>query len=244
MKEFDELYEVMKKLRKECPWDRKQTHRSLRKYAVEEAYELVEAIEDSSSHRIMDELADMLTQVLLHTVIAEDNNEFTIKQLLDYHRQKLERRHPHVFGAVKADTSQEVLNNWVNIKKEESGVESIMDNMPRLPALLLSAKVQKKASSRGFDWESVTGVYEKIEEELSEFRDAFTIEQKEEELGDILFAVAHLGNFEGIDPETALLGTIKKFIERFKNIEAAQEKNQSLSLNEMEEIWNQSKDRE
>ncbi|MFO8062790.1 MAG: nucleoside triphosphate pyrophosphohydrolase [bacterium] len=244
MKEFDELYEVMKVLRKKCPWDREQTHSSLRKYAVEEAYELVEAIEDNNSSSIMDELADMLTQVLLHTAIAEDNDEFTMTELLDYHRQKLERRHPHVFGEAKADTSRDVLNNWVSIKKEESGVESIMDNIPKLPALLLAAKVQKKASVRGFDWHSVTGVYEKIEEELSEFRDARTIDQKEEELGDILFAVSHLGNFEGIDPETALLRTIKKFIDRFKNIETAQKDNPSLSLNEMEEIWNQSKDSE
>ncbi len=242
MKEFDDLIEIIRRLRKDCPWDRKQTHHSLRKYAVEEAYELVEAVENGDPQWIKDEVADMLTQVMLHTAIAEETGEFDFKDMLEHHIDKLKRRHPHIFADASAEDEKEVLKNWVNIKKKEKNDYSVMDSIPVLPALLLSAKIQKRASTMGFDWENISGVYDKIYEEIEELKQAETMEHAEEELGDLLFAVSHLANHLGIDPEIALKQAVNKFISRFRDVENAINKSEhQLSIVEMEEIWQTAK---
>ncbi len=240
MKEFDDLYSTIKRLRTDCPWDKKQTHSSLREYVLEEVYELIEAIEKKEPKAIKEELADLLIQVLLHTTIAEDNNEFTINELLEDLNNKLIRRHPHVFSNTKIENENDIKKNWDSIKKSEQNADSVMHNLPHLPALLLASKIQKKASALGFDWPSIDGVYEKIQEEIQELQTAKDIINMEEELGDILFAVCHLGNFLNINPEIALNKTIKKFIKRFENIEKELQ-NKNLSLEEMEKIWQDSK---
>lgn len=241
MKAFDSLLETVRKLRNECPWDRKQTHRSLRKYMLEEAYELIEAIEHDDAFKIKDETGDVLLQVMLHSVIAEQSGEFTVDEMLNNLDEKLKRRHPHVFSDAKAENEHDVLKNWVQIKKDEKK-NRIMDDLPALPGLLLAAKVQKRASAAGFDWDSIEGVFDKIQEEITELRNAENDEEREKEMGDVLFAVTHLSNFLGIDPEIAIHRTIKKFSDRYNNIEEYQKKKgEKLTLPEMEKIWNESK---
>ena len=240
MNEFDSLYNTIKILRKECPWDRKQTHNSLREFVLEEAYEIIEAIQKNDIQSIKEELGDLLIQILLHTAIAEENNEFSIEELFNNLNEKLIRRHPHVFSKNESLSENDIKKNWDSIKKNENKLDSVMDNLPQLPALLLASKIQKKASALGFDWNSINGVYDKIYEEINELQNAKDIVHMEEELGDILFAVCHLGNFLNINPEIALNNTIKKFIKRFKNIEKQLEEKE-LTLEEMEKIWQESK---
>lgn len=242
MKTFDELAITIRKLREECPWDKKQTHHSLRKYVIEEAYELVEAIESGDGERIKDELADLLTQIMLHTAIAEDNKEFSMNELLEHHIRKLKRRHPHVFGGAKAETEQDVLSHWVRIKKEEKMHDSVMDDIPRLPGLLKAAKIQKRASAMGFDWEHIEYIYDKIAEEIDELRKAEDKQHREEELGDILLALSHLANHMKIDPEVAINRAVYKFIDRFREVEKAiYDSERKLTLEEMETVWQETK---
>ncbi len=208
---------------------------------LEEAYELIEAIEDNDIDKIKDETGDVLLQVMLHSVIAEQSSEFTVEEMIENLDSKLKRRHPHVFSDTVAEDDREVLKNWVQIKKQEKK-NRIMDDLPALPGLLLAAKVQKRASVSGFDWSSIDGVYDKIQEEIEELKQADNDEDREKELGDILFAVTHLSNFLGIDPEIAIHRTIKKFAFRYNRIEEYQKKKgEKLTLDQMEKIWNESK---
>lgn len=242
MNEFDELLCTIRKLRRECPWDKKQTHMSLRKYVIEEAYELVEAIESGDKEHIKDELADLQTQVMLHTAIAREAGEFTIEDLLRHHIDKLKRRHPHIFDDAVADTEEEVLSNWVRIKKDEKNHDSLMNNIPRLPGLMKAAKIQKRASAVGFDWDDTEGIYEKVAEEIEELKNAPNRDNREEELGDILFAVSHLANHLGVDPEIAINRTTEKFISRFREVEKAiNDSDEKLSIEQMESVWQKAK---
>ncbi len=244
MNAFKKLVKVFRILRQKCPWDREQTHHSLRKYIIEEAYELVEAVESENSEKVMDELADILTQVMLHTVIAEENGEFDFDNLLEHLIEKIERRHPHVFGEIKVKSKEDVIKNWIKIKGKEKESVSVMDNIPHIPGLLLSAKIQRRASALGFDWENIKGVYEKIEEEIDELKNAKNDKSREEELGDLLFAVSHLSNFLGIDPEIAINRAIRKFVFRFKVVEKEINRSKTkLSIDEMEKIWQNAKQR-
>ncbi len=242
MNAFKKLVKTFRTLRQKCPWDREQTHHSLRKYIIEEAYELVEAIESENSEKVMDELADILTQVLLHTVIAEENGKFDFNNLIEHLIKKIERRHPHVFGKIEVKNKEDVVKNWIKIKKNEREDKSVMDNVPHIPGLLLSAKIQRRASILGFDWENIEGVYEKIEEEINELKNAEDEKSREEELGDLLFAVSHLSNFLNIDPEIAINRAVRKFIIRFKIVEKEINKSKvKLSIDEMEKIWQSTK---
>jgi tetrapyrrole methylase family protein/MazG family protein len=248
--DFSFLKNVIARLRGPggCPWDQKQTHVSLKKYLIEEAYEVLEAIDEEDDEAIAEELGDVLLQVLLHAQIGEDEGFFTIEDVISTLTEKMIRRHPHVFGDVKAEDADEVVTNWEAIKAKESGKserESLLDGVPKgLPAIQKAFKYQKKAAKVGFDWKETGPVYDKILEELKEFQEAKGEEQLKE-LGDLLFSVVNLARFYQIDPEEALNATNRKFYNRFNYIESAlKAKNLSfedVSLEEMDLLWNEAK---
>ncbi|MDI6700700.1 MAG: nucleoside triphosphate pyrophosphohydrolase [bacterium] len=245
-KDFEKVVRVVKKLRKECPWDKKQTHKSLRRFVVEESYELVNAIDKKDKDKIVDELGDILLQVILHSAIGEEKGEFTLKDVLKNLEKKLKRRHPHIWGDVKVKNEKDVLKNWVEIKRNEKNHKSIMDNIPvYLPSLILAYKVQKKASSKRFEWEKVDDVYEKLYEEIKELKKAKNVNQREDEIGDIFFTLVHLANRLQIDSELSLRKSAIKFAERFKRMEKLvikDKKNfESLSIDELDKYWNKAK---
>ncbi|HAF07914.1 MAG: hypothetical protein XD76_0570 [candidate division TA06 bacterium 32_111] len=245
-KDFEKVVRVVKKLRKECPWDKKQTHKSLRRFVVEESYELVNAIDKKDKDKIVDELGDILLQVILHSAIGEEKGEFTLKDVLKNLEKKLKRRHPHIWGDVKVKNEKDVLKNWVEIKRNEKNHKSIMDNIPvYLPSLILAYKVQKKASSKRFEWEKVDDVYEKLYEEIKELKKAKNVNQREDEIGDIFFTLVHLANRLQIDSELSLRKSAIKFAERFKRMEEMvikDKKNfESLSIDELDKYWNKAK---
>ncbi|WP_134702201.1 nucleoside triphosphate pyrophosphohydrolase [Ammoniphilus sp. YIM 78166] len=252
---FSTLREIIAILRSPegCPWDREQTHQSIRKHLIEETYEVLETIDDDDPEAMCEEMGDLLMQVMLHSQIAEDEGDFTIEDVIEVLNEKLIRRHPHVFGEREADTSEQVVKNWDQIKAEEKkakGLEtvkaSLLDGIPRdLPALMTAFAISKKASKVGFDWERVEDVYAKIEEELEEIKQAKNDEEIKAELGDLLFAVANLARFIKVDPEEALALTNRKFKSRFQYIEQRlKERNKSVedsSLDEMEALWQEAK---
>jgi tetrapyrrole methylase family protein / MazG family protein len=215
-----------------CPWDRAQSHRTLRRHLLDEAYELLDAIEDGSPDRLKDELGDVLLQAIFHAQIARDDGTFDIDDLAEATVEKLIRRHPHVFADVRADTPEDVYGNWERIKAEE-GKGGTFEDVPRaLPALLEAQKVQRRASGRGFDWAELAGAIEKLREELGELEEAALAQQGadregaakdalEEEIGDVLFAAAALARRLGVDAETALRATTRKFIRRFEAMDEA-----------------------
>lgn len=248
------LIEIVAKLRSPngCPWDQKQTHESLKRYLLEESYELFEAIDKQNTEEIKDELGDVLLQVLLHAQIKAEQNEFTIDDVLTNLSNKLIRRHPHVFADVQANTPEEVIVTWDSVKKQErANAErtSVLDGVPSVfPALMKAEKVQNKASKVGFDWNETSEVLEKVYEELSELEEAILLEdldKLQEELGDLLFATVNLGRFLKVDPELALQRGTTKFITRFKLLESyAKEKNlilTELNLDELNELWDDAK---
>lgn len=252
---FSRLVEIMEKLRSEdgCPWDRVQTHDSLKKYLIEETYELIDAIERGDYEAMKEELGDLLLQVVFHSKIAKDSGKFDIDDVIDTISEKMISRHPHVFGSADFKTPEEVLNQWDDRKREEGKLKkSILEGIPSsLPALMRAYKLQSRAAKVGFDWDNIEGVIEKIEEEIRELKDAMKENKKEkieEELGDLLFSIVNFGRFIKIDPETALRKTNRKFEERFRSLERLareQGKNlKDLSLDEMDALWNVVKSKE
>jgi tetrapyrrole methylase family protein / MazG family protein len=248
---FDVLKEVIAKLRSPegCPWDRQQTHESLRPYLIEEAYEFLEAVANQDGQAMADELGDVLLQVMLHSQIASEEGIFTISEVIAKLTEKMIRRHPHIFGNEKAETVEEVKQNWEEIKKRERGFErpvSLLEDIPRgLPALLKAYEQQKKAAQAGFDWEQREDVLQKVQEELQELFTAKTSEEQEEELGDVLFSIISLARFSQIHPEFALLHACQKFERRFHYIEQkALEHGKPLNvctLTQMDVWWNEAK---
>ena len=249
--EFSDLLDIMERLRCEdgCPWDREQTHESLKRYLIEETDEVLEAIDLKDRDKICEELGDVLLQVVFHAQIGKEKGEFSIDDVITEVCRKLIRRHPHVFGEVKADTSEQVLENWEAIKKKEKGIEShtgVLKDVPaNLPALMRSYKVQQKAALVGFDWDNVDDVINKVYEELSELKDVYKSENMEritDEIGDIFFSMVNLSRFLKVQPELALTRTINKFIRRFEFMEKesakAGKKLEDMSLAEMDELWN------
>jgi len=255
---FGELVQVMARLRGEngCPWDRQQTHESIKPYFVEETYEVLEAIDEGDAAKLCEELGDVMLQVVFHARMAEEAELFGIADVLRTITEKLVRRHPHVFGDVQADTAQEVLFNWEQIKKTErtraTGKASALDGVPReLPALLRAHRLQEKASRVGFDWTEARQVLAKVEEEFTEFRAAMeseNAERMEAELGDLLFSLVNLSRFIAVNPEEALRKTIARFIARFQYIEeelAHRGKTAGqVTLEEMDALWAQAKTKE
>ncbi len=245
---FEELWRVMQRLRKECPWDKEQTHDSIKAATLEETYEAVEAIDNKDYDALRDELGDMLLHIVFHSVIAEENNEFKLTDVIKGITEKLIRRHPHIFGDVKVKDSKEIEKNWEAIKLQE-GKKSLLEGVPKsLSSLLRAYRIQEKASKIGFDWEKKEDVWVKVEEELNEFKEAEQSgdkERTEEELGDLLFSLVNYSRFLKINPENALRRANDKFIKRFSYVE---EKINSSGNNlvdatfeEMDKFWEESK---
>ncbi|HBV99276.1 MAG TPA: nucleoside triphosphate pyrophosphohydrolase [Desulfotomaculum sp.] len=251
---LDPLVDVMARLRGEggCPWDREQDHLSLRPYLLEEAYEVIDALDRQDMYNICEELGDLLLQIVFHALIAGEGGHFGINDVVGAITEKMVRRHPHVFGSVKVENSREVLENWAAIKKKEKGKgapASIMDDLPRsLPSLIRAQKIQARAARVGFDWPSYEGALEKLYEELSEIKEAVKSgsgSQMEEELGDVLFSVLNLSRILNIDAEIALSRTISKFLDRFGYIEERAAKSglelDQCSLEQMDNWWEEVK---
>ena len=245
---FNELVEIVKKLRKECPWDREQTNESIKAATIEEAYEVVEAIEKKDYNALKDELGDLLLHVVFHTIIASEKQNFTIDHVIDSIKNKLIRRHPHVFGDVIVENEEQVAQNWEQLKLNE-GKKSILEGVPRsLPALIKASRIQDKAASAGLDWEQPGQVLDKVKEELSELEqelDNLDPKRIESEFGDVLFSLINFSRFIKVDPESALERTNKKFMQRFRYLESEASRNgeslQDLTLEQMDLYWDQSK---
>lgn len=262
-KSFDELVSVMARLRAPggCPWDHEQTYASLAQYLLEEAYETFDAIQEADqtgdTTNLREELGDLLLQVVFHSTIGAERGDFTIDDVAESVTQKLTLRHPHVFGDTKLARAQDVLDNWDKLKaderkasgKAEKKQESILDEVPiHFPALLEGLKLTKKAAKVGFDWETADQIFAKIDEEIRELKDAISkgeTENVSEEIGDLLFVVMNLARHLGVEPETALKRTNRKFRQRFKFIEEQLKLDGKLledaSLKEMDDLWNKAK---
>jgi MazG family protein len=245
---FKAYIEVVRRLRKDCPWDREQTPESLRESFLEEAYETIEAITEKKWGELESELGDILLHVVMQSIIAEESNRFTLEDVITASTRKLIRRHPHVFGDATADNAAHVKANWEKLKRAE-GRSSALDGVPKeLPALLRAHRLQDKASKVGFDWKHRNEVWAKVDEEIVELKEAITAESGgkiEEEFGDLLFALANFGRFLSVNPEIALQRTNEKFRRRFQFIEQALEREgkapERVSLEEMDALWVKSK---
>jgi len=247
-KSIEKFIKIVKRLRKDCPWDREQTHTSIRHSLIEETYEVIEAIDQKNSDELKKELGDLLLHIVLHAVIAEEENSFTLKDVIDSITEKMIRRHPHVFGTTVVEDSHEVKRNWERIKMTE-GRKSVVDGVPKeMPALLRALRIQEKASKVGFDWKKKRDVWKKVEEEMQELADAERAKNNahiEEEYGDLLFSLVNYSRFIGVNPEFALKGSIEKFINRFYHIEEEIQRRGkrigAVSMKEMDEIWDAKK---
>lgn len=266
---FEKLVALQARLRGPggCPWDHEQTHKSLRRFLIEEAYEVLDAMEEGGPKEFASELGDLLLQVVFHSILAEEMGAFTISDVIESVHTKMVRRHPHVFGNVSAKTSGEVLKNWEQIKREEraekgsAAEDSILAGVPRsLPSVLEAQELTKRAAKIGFDWENLTGILEKLDEEKRELSALMPPERAglkpaptkdtsahrlEEEVGDLLFTGVNIARFVGVDPEIALKAANRKFKRRFQWMESAAAKQgcqlSDLSRERMEELWNKSK---
>ena len=251
---IDDLLDIMVKLRGEngCPWDKVQTHQSIKKSMIEECYEAIDALDSGDDHAFANELGDVLLQVVFHTRIAEERGAFNFDDVVNEICTKLITRHTHVFGADKAVSAEEALGQWEKNKKKEKNLDSytaMLKDVPQyLPALMRSEKIQKKAGSVGFDWQETEPVYDKVNEEIAELKEAAktgNAERIEEEYGDLLFSVVNLGRHLKLTPEIALTKASDKFIKRFEKMEAEAVKDNldmaQLSLEELDKLWENSK---
>ena len=245
---FSRLLDIMDNLREKCPWDRKQTFQSLRHLTIEETYELGDAILENNNEEIKKELGDLLLHIIFYAKIGSEKKVFDITDIANQISEKLIRRHPHIYGNLKAYDADEVSSNWEIIKLNE-GKKSVLDGVPKaLPALVKAYRVQEKASSVGFDWDDIDGVLNKVEEELEELRIELTekkIDNIESEFGDLLFSLINYARFLEINPENALEKTNRKFIKRFKYIESSankvEKKINELSKEEFDFFWQKAK---
>lgn len=248
---FDRLLTIMEELREKCPWDRKQTLESLRYLTIEETFELSDSILEADMPEIRKELGDLMLHIVFYTKIASEQNHFTMFDVLTGICEKLIRRHPHIYGDIKADDAATVERNWeqIKLKEKDNTKKTVLGGVPKsLPALIKAFRMQEKASGVGFDWENKQQVWGKVREEIEEFHEE---EQKgdknksQEEFGDLLFSLVNYARFAGINPEEALERTNKKFIKRFNYLEeqaGMQGKNlNDMSLEEMDQYWNEAK---
>lgn len=245
---------IVKQLRRDCPWDREQTHESVKHLLIEEAYEVVDAIDAGDPEELKKELGDVFLHVLFHSRISEEDGGFTIQDVIEAETEKLVRRHPHVFGDAAAGNADEVISTWEQIKQEEraeedAGPTSVLDGVPRhLPALLQALRMQEKAAGVGFDFQDADDAWEKVEEEMGEFREAVGSgddDAREDEFGDLVFALVNYARYAGVNPENALRRTNNKFSSRVGYIERRlAEEGKTLgevTLAEADELWNEAK---
>ena len=250
LKAFDRLLTIMDELREQCPWDKKQTMESLRHLTIEETYELGDAILDKDLNEVKKELGDVLLHLVFYAKIGSETKDFDIADVCNSICEKLIHRHPHIYGDVKVEDEAEVKRNWEQIKlKEGKGKTSVLEGVPKsLPALVKANRIQDKVAGVGFDWEQPEQVWEKVEEELQEFKDEVKtndIDKMQSECGDVLFSLVNYARFKNINPENALERTNKKFTKRFQYLE---EKAKSLNKNlkdmtlaEMDVFWEEAK---
>ncbi len=245
---FSRLLDIMDDLRTGCPWDRKQTNESLRHLTIEEVYELADAILENDPEEIKKELGDLLLHIVFYSKLGEEKNQFDIADVATAISEKLIYRHPHIYGNVKVKDEKEVKENWEKLKLKE-GKKSVLEGVPKsLPALVKAIRLQEKAKGVGFDWDNKEQVWEKVQEEMEEFREEAekgNKEKMEEEFGDLLFSLINYARFLNINPESALEKTNKKFIKRFQWLEEKTRKEgkdlKDMELDEMEKYWQQSK---
>ena len=252
---WDELVEIMTRLRACCPWDREQTHETLLPYLVEEAHEVVEAVDERDPKKLCEELGDLLLQIVFHAQIASERGQFSVADVVDALANKMIRRHPHVFGDASISTAQEQMKSWELLKTQEAAIkhrESLLDGIPKsLPSLLGAQRMQEKAGTVGFDWPHTEGVVEKIDEELAELRvalDSGVRDHIKEELGDVLFTIVNLSRRLGVDSEAALRTANAKFRERFAAMEKMAGGGATAlagrSLDDLDVLWKRAKDHE
>ena len=250
---FDRLLKVLDTLRTECPWDKKQTMETLRHLTIEETYELSDAILEGDLQEVKKELGDVMMHLVFYARIASETNDFTIVDVLNSVCDKLISRHPHIYGDVEVLDEHDVKRNWEKLKLKE-GNKSVLGGVPKgLPSLVKASRIQEKARGVGFDWDNKEQVWEKVEEELQEFKDEYNvpadqeidIEKAEAEFGDLLFSLINYARFININPENALEKTNKKFIKRFQYLEEKAKENgkalQDMTLAEMDIYWNEAK---
>ena len=237
-----------------CPWDKVQTRESLKPYLVEETYEVLEALDENDPEKIKDELGDLLYQILFHSKISSLKGEFDFRDVIDNLSEKMVRRHPHVFKGGKLNTPDQVIGQWEEIKNKENNKvnqKDILDSIPiNLPSRIRAQKLQKKAAKEGFDWEQINDAFDKLDEEIKEFKDAVLKKKNtdiQSEIGDIIFVITNIAKFHKIDAEEALRSTNNKFIKRFQHIEqklAGKGKTlQDYSIEEMERYWQEAKNK-
>jgi len=252
MKEFAELARIMKKLRhprRGCPWDLAQSPQSLKEYILEEAHELIEAIDRGQDEEIKEELGDLLLQIIFLAQMSEEKKKFSIRDVITTISEKLVRRHPHIFGQVKVNGADEVKANWEQIKIAEKNKQSVIsDYPPTMPSLLLANRIAAQASGVGFDWNDAEKAFAKIDEEIEELRAEIRngrLHEAENEIGDLLFAIANVARLLKINPEFALARTNKKFTSRFRFIETELKKRgrdiRNATLAELDALWDQAK---
>jgi tetrapyrrole methylase family protein/MazG family protein len=247
---FETLVEIIARLRAPdgCPWDRKQTHLSLREYLLEECYEALEALDERDTEKLKGELGDILLQIMLHAQIAAEAGEFDIGDVIKGLNEKLIYRHPHVFGTTEVSSAEEVSHNWEKLKsKERSEDTSMLESVPKhMPALSYAYEISRRAVNVGFEWRNMEGVIDKVVEEIREIKDSADGEEKEGEFGDLLFTIVNIARWEGIDPETALRGANNKFFRRFACMEdLCRQRNlvfADLSFDEKNALWEEAKE--
>ncbi len=243
---FERLLTIMDELREQCPWDRKQTHESLRNLTIEETYELADAIIEEDLEGVKEEIGDLMLHMVFYAKIAEEKEAWDIADALQAVCDKLVTRHPHIYGDVSVADEEEVKRNWEQLKLQE-GKRSVLGGVPKsLPAMVKAYRMQEKTKQVGFEWEDKEQVWEKVEEELAELKETLdreeSQERREEEFGDVLFSLINYARFQNIDPETALERINQKFKRRFEYIEAnAPKELEKMSLTEMDALWNEAK---
>jgi tetrapyrrole methylase family protein / MazG family protein len=249
LSEFQTLVEIFALLRSPqgCPWDRKQTHTTLRENLLEETYEVLQTLDEGEAKKLCEELGDLLMQIIFHAQIASEAGEFDIGDVIKNINAKLIHRHPHIFGSTKAETAEDVAHNWETLKKKERAEgTSILSGVPRqMPALAYSKTIQWRAAQVGFDWPDIDGVIDKLSEEIKEFQQAKNQEEKASEFGDILFTLVNIARRMGIDPESALRETNGRFTRRFMSMEKVCHERgldlSKMSLDELNSLWEEAK---
>ena len=246
LKAFEKLLNIMDELREQCPWDSKQDIHSLRNLTIEEVYELADSVVKEDWDGIKEELGDILLHIVFYAKLGDEKSEFDIADVIEILNKKMIGRHPHIYGEVKVDNSEQVKRNWEQLKKKE-GKKSVLEGVPNgLPALIKAYRMQDKTAQVGFEWETSNQVWAKVEEEMAEFKEVVNNKSSkakiEDEFGDILFSLVNYARFNGIDPESALEKTNLKFKKRFEYIEKYAPKDlEKMTLEEMDDLWNEAK---